>query len=282
MNKSLLVKQISWLIKEYDRQFRLALKGAEEMPVHDLRVMIKRLNSLFLFLDESGIYRKRSTTFFRQLNDFFKSAGYLRDLQVIILIVRNYENNFKVDLQEFDDYLAGKGSSARESFYHCAERYPRQKQAEVKNAIIESVKKISDESLVQSSFSFMIKRLNRIDKFLRSDDASRFLHKIRQTLKQLRYFIEIFQVSSNRSLIDELDYNEIKEIENIIGNWNDRAILIEDIRHFITYNKKLGSGFYLPVLDALELFIKQERKEMVKDIKPRLLKFIYHLKYSIM
>jgi CHAD domain-containing protein len=282
MNKDLLIRHIRWLIREYDKQFRLALKGAKEEPVHDLRVMIKRLNALFLFLDEAGIYRKRSTTFFRQLTEFFKSAGYLRDIQVMKSLIVNYRNQVKGDISEFENYLVSKEIAAKDRFYYCSEKYPVQKQIQVKNAIIESVRKLSDESLTQKSSAFIIKRLNRIDEYLLAASASKNLHKIRQTLKQLRFFIEIIQASSYLPFIEEPDYNEIKDIENVIGGWNDRSTLIEDIKRYISYNQKLGSRSSYPELTGLEQIITKDIKEMVKDIKPRLLKFIYHLKYSIL
>jgi CHAD domain-containing protein len=282
MNKDLFIKQIRWLFREYDAQFRLALKGVKEEPVHDLRVMIKRLTTLFLFLNESDIYKKRSNDFFKRLRIFFRSAGYLRDMQVIRSLMGDYKSRTKYNFPEYEYYLAGKEVSAKNSFFQNAKKYPKQMQTEVKNAIIRSVRKISDESLTQKSFLFMIKRLNRLDEYLQSISTSKYLHKIRQTLKQLRYFIEIFQAGSDLYLIEESDYIEIKEIENIIGGWNDRSILIEDIKNYKTFNQKLGSQSKWPELSTLEQVIKTDRKEMVKYIKPRLLKFIYHLKYSIL
>jgi len=282
MNKDLFIKHIRWLFREYDAQFRLALKGAKEEPVHDLRVMIKRLTTLFLFLDEADIYKRRSNDFFKLLRAFFRSAGYLRDMQVIRSLIRNYKIRIKYDISEYEYYLTAKEISAKNSFFHSSEKYPKLIQTEVKKAIIASVSKFTDESLTQKSFAFMIERLNRIDEYLQSTSASKYLHKIRQTLKQLRYFIEIFHAASDLSLIDESDYNEIKEIENIIGGWNDRSILLEDIKNYKTFNEKLGSGSNWPELNTLEQVIKTDRKEMVKDIKSRLLKFIYHLKYSIL
>jgi hypothetical protein len=74
VKKDLFIKYITSLIGEYNTLFRLALKGAKEEPVHELRVRIKRLNALFIFLDEARIYRKSSKTFFHQLKEFFKSA----------------------------------------------------------------------------------------------------------------------------------------------------------------------------------------------------------------
>ncbi len=282
MNKDLFVKHIRWLFREYDAHFRLALKGAKEEPVHDLRVMIKRLTSLFLFLDEADIYRKRDTDFFKKLRDFFNTAGYLRDVQVMRSLIENYKNRIKDDISEYENYLAAKEASAKNSFFNSSEKYPKQMQIEVKNAIIASVRKFSDESLAQLSFLFIIKRLNRIDRYLQSTNTSKYLHKIRQTLKQLRYFIEIFHAGSDLSLMEESDYNEIKELENIIGGWNDRSILIEDIKNYKTYNQKLGARSNWPELIILEQKIRMDMKEMVKNIRPRLLKFIYHLKYSIL
>lgn len=282
MNKDLFIKHIRWLIKEYDKQLGLALKGAKEEPVHDLRVMIKRLNALFLFLDEAGIYRKKSTTFFNQLHEFFRSAGNLRDIQVMKSLIGNYRNQITGDITGYENYLVSKETTAKDDFHKRSGEYPRQKQLQVKKEIIESIRKSSDEKLSQKSFDFMIKRLNRIDRYLLFKNTARYLHKIRQTLKQLRYFIEIFQSGSQFFLIDEADYNEIKEIENIIGGWNDRALLIEDITRYISYKQKLSSGASEPALTILLRIIKKNMKEMISDISPRMLKFIYHLKYSIL
>ena len=282
MNKDLFIKHIRWLVKEYDKQLRLALKGAKEEPVHDLRVMIKRLSALFLFLDEAGIYRKKSSTFFKQLHDFFKSAGNLRDIQVMKSLIGNYRNQVTKDITEYETYLVNKEITAKDAFYKRSEEYPRQKQMQVTKEIIESVRKFSDESLSQKSFAFIIRRLNRIDKYLLSPNTAKYLHKIRQTLKQLRYFIEIFQSGSQFFLIEEADFNEIKEIENIIGGWNDRAILIEDITRYVSYRQKLDSRTPDPALTKLVRIIRKNKKEMISDIRPRMLKFLYHLKYSIL
>jgi CHAD domain-containing protein len=267
MNKNLFIKHIRWLFREYDAQFRLALKAAKEEPVHDLRVMIKRLTTLFLFLDEADIYKKRSSDFFKRLRTFFRSAGYLRDMQVLRSLIGNYKIRIKYDISEYEYYLEGKETSAKNSFFNSSEKYPKLMQAEVTNAIIGSVRKFNDESLTQKSFAFMIMRLNRIDEYLQSTSTSKYLHKIRQTLKELRYFIEIFQAGADLYLIGESDYIEIKEIENIIGGWNDRSILIEDIKNYKTFNQKFGYKSTWPDLNTLERVIETDRKKMVKDIK---------------
>jgi len=282
VKKDLFIKYITSLIREYDTQFRLALKGAGEEPVHELRVRIKHLNALFIFLDEARIYRKKSKTFFHQLKDFFKSAGNLREIQVLKSLVGNYRNQITEDITEYETYLINKESTASLGFYKSSAEYPRKEQIQVKKEIIDSVRKIEDDKLSQKSLDFIIKRLNRIEKYLLPADTAKYLHKIRQMLKQLRFFIEIYQSSSQISLIEESDYNEIKEIENIIGGWNDCAILIDDIKRYRSYKQKLDSGASDNALKMVIKLVRKDMKEMVSDIKPRLLRFIYHLKYSML
>lgn len=282
MKKDLLIKYITNLIREYDTQFRLTLKGAGVEPVHELRVRIKRLNALFVFLDEARIIKRSSITIFHHLNIFFKSAGNLRDIQVLRALVENYRNQVTEDNTEYETYLINKESTASFGFLKKSAEYPREEEIQVKREIIESVKKVKDDKLSQKSLAFITKRLNRIEKYLLLDDTARYLHKIRQTLKQLRFFIEIYQSSSQISIIEESDYNEIKEIENIIGGWNDRAILMEDIKRYRSYKQKLDSGTSDHALKSLMKLVRKDMKEMVTDVKPRLLKFIYHLKYSML
>lgn len=270
------------MIREYNSLFKLALQGAEVEPVHELRVRIKRLNALFVFLDEADIFRRSSKAFFQQLKSFFKSAGNLRDVQVLISLIGYYRNQIKEDFEEYDHYLKNKETNARLGFSGKSEEYPKDDQIKIKKEIIDTIRNISEDKLSRESFDFITKRLNRIEKYLIQSKTIKYLHKIRQTLKELRFFIEIFHSSSDLSLIEENDYNEIKEIENVLGGWNDRAILLDDIKRFLLYKQRLGSDTSGHALKSLRKMVRKDMKSMVSDIKPRLLKFIYHLKYSML
>ena len=85
------------------------------------------------------------------------------------------------------------------------------------------------------------------------------------------------------ALIDTgVDVNHPDLSANIIGGWNDRAILMEDIKRYRSYKQKLDSGASDHALKSLMKLVRKDMKEMVTDVKPRLLKFIYHLKYSML
>ena len=282
MNKELFIKYIDNLIKDYNTRFRLALKGAKEEPVHDLRVLIKRFNALFLFLSEAGIYKSNSQLFFTQLRHFFKSAGNLRDIHVQKSLVMKYVDGRELDLTEYETYLVSKENNMRLTFFNWSKNYPKKEQTQVKKDIINSVKSFKQDELSSKASSFILKRLNLIEKYLFQTNVDKFLHKIRQTLKQLRFFIEIMHDCTDPNPMEEVDFKEIKEIEAILGNWNDCFVICEDLQRYRKYMNKLNAGQSCPEITRLIEYIQADMHKQVSDVRPRLLKLAYHLKYLIL
>ncbi len=282
MKKELFVKYINKLYREYNTQFKLAVKGAKEEPVHDLRVLIKRFNALFAFLDETGIYKKNSQLFFNQLRQFFKSAGNLRDIQVKKSLVMNYRNVNELELQEYENYLIDIENTAKTGFFNKSSNYPKSAQAQAKKTIITAIQSFKQEELSSQAKSYILKRLRIIEKYLFKNNINKYLHKIRRILKELRYFIEIAQYCTDPNPMEEVDFNEIKEIEDILGSWNDRSVLCKDLKRYNRYKQKLSAGSSNPDISRLLIIIEDDMKNMVSDVRPRLLKLMYHLKYLML
>ena len=260
----------------------MAQKGAKEEPVHDLRVLIKRFNALFVFLDEAGIYKSNSQSFFIQLRQFFKSAGNLRDIQVHESLIGKYGNLNDASLAGYKQYLEGKEKTSRSYFLIKSLNYPKKEQIQVKNDIIKAVKSFKQETLTLQTTNFIMKRLKLIEKYLFRTDINQYLHKIRQTLKQLRFFIEMMQSCTDPNPMEEVDFNEIKEIESILGNWNDCSVLCGDLKRYRKYMRMLNGGPSDPGISELLGCIQQDMQKKVMDVRPRLLKLAYHLKYMML
>ena len=282
MKKELFVKYINSLFREYNTQFRIALKGAREEPVHNLRVLIKRFNTLFVFLNEAGIYKKDSRLFFHQLQQFFKSAGNLRDIQIQKSLVMRYRKLHELGLLEYETYLVNKENIAKSGFFKKSSNYPKTEQNQIKITIITAIKAFKQDKLTSQATSYILKRLRFIEKYLFQPKVNKYLHKIRQTLKQLRYFIEIVQSCTDPNPMEEVDFNEIKEIETILGSWNDCSVLCQDLKRYNRYKKKLNAGSLDPDILSLLRIIEKDMKKMVSDVRPRLLKLTYHLKYLML
>jgi CHAD domain-containing protein len=282
VRKELFVKYINKLYREYNTQFKFAVKGAREQTVHNLRVLIKRFNALFAFLDEAGIYKKDSQLFFYQLKQFFKSAGNLRDIQVKKSLVMIYRNAHELELQEYETYLINRENTAKTGFFNKSSHYPKSGQTQAKKTIISAIQSFKQEELSIQAKSYILKRLRIIEKYLFKNNINKYLHKIRQTLKQLRYFIEIAQVCTDPNPMEEVDFNEIKEVEDILGSWNDRSVLRQDMERYNMYKQKLGGGLSDPDISRLLIIIEDDMKKMVSDLRPRLLRLMYHLKYLML
>jgi CHAD domain-containing protein len=278
MEKEQFIKYISLLLKEFELQFRQALKGAKEEPVHDMRVMIKRLNAVLAFLGESGIYKSNSTRYLRQLRNFFKSAGNLRDLQIQRSLVDHYKQKLSIDLTELETYLSNMEETARHGFLKVSSDYPKREQIYVKDEIISAVKLSPQAKLTKLSDKYMFKRIKRIEKYVLHAESDKYLHKIRQTLKELRFFIEIVQSCSAHTPLKELDIKEIKELENVLGNWNDCIVLIKNLDRYSEYKSMLNAQKNPAFYSALKTAVRADMKQMVHDIKPELLKLTCNLK----
>jgi CHAD domain-containing protein len=187
-----------------------------------------------------------------------------------------------MDLTGYETYLVSKENAAKSCFIGKAENYPKREQIQVKNDIIGSVKSFNQDQLSIQAKTFILKRLGLIEKYLFQANIDKYLHKIRQTLKQLRYFIEMVQNCTDPNPMEEIDFNEIKEIESILGNWNDCSVLCQDLKRYRKYMQKLNAGFSDPDISRLLERIQTDMKKQVSDVRPRLLKLAYHLKYLML
>jgi len=278
MKKELFIKYISTLLKDFELLFKQALKGAMEEPVHEMRVIIKRLNAVFAFLAESGIYKNDSIRYLSQLRNFFKSAGNLRDLQIQRSLLDHYKQQLSTDVDELESYLVNMEATARHGFLKVSSNYPKREQIYVKDEIISAVKSYSQKDLDKSSEKYLFKRIKRIEKDVFHADSDTYLHKIRQTLKELRFFIEIVQSCSENTPLNELDIKEIKEVENILGNWNDCIVFIENLDRYCEYKRMLNANKTPAEVSELKTIIRADMEQMVQDIKPQLLKLTCSLK----
>jgi CHAD domain-containing protein len=278
MNKAKFIKYISTLLREFELLFKQALKGAKEDPVHDMRVVIKRLNAVLAFLDESKIYKDKSTRYVKQLRNFFKSAGNLRDLQIQRSLVDHYKQKLPIDLDELVTYIENMQGTARHGFLKVSANYPKREQLYIKDDIIAAVKSCSQADLDKSSGKYLFRRLKRIERYVFRGGSEKILHKIRQTLKELRFFIEIVLVCNESTPLNEIDIKEIKEIESILGNWNDCIVFIENLDRYTEYKKMLNANKEPVEISELKKIIRKDMNQMVTDIKPRLLKLTCHLK----
>ncbi|MBN1250703.1 MAG: CHAD domain-containing protein [Bacteroidales bacterium] len=205
--------------KNYDK----SITTFDVDAIHDLRVSIKRLNTLYRLLElidsNNFVYKKN----FKELRKIFKLAGIVRDYQIIeYLINQNYSQLKNINI--LSNFIKGKKEIAIKQFIKSKKKLNLEN---VKNSILNAKNTIAksfdnDIDLAQNK---LIKE--NIDLF--NKEINNNLHKARKKLKNYLYLIEM------QAIDDELKskvFQNIKLIASYIGNWHDIIIIENEIKKY--------------------------------------------------
>ena len=238
MTKSAIYDYFKKQTDEIKINFFRALVTYEELPIHDLRVAVKRLRALIKFLKEQHISSPDAVSFIRQLNKIYKPLGHIRDLQIKTNLIRSFNND---DQEYFKEYvtalekrqkwgrykLQGSGST----FYYSAFLiFKRHKPFCPGRKINLNHRKVISE------------RITRIRRHMRHENQELHLHQIRKRLKEIYYCMEMNGLEHIKIRSINLDLSKIRKLEDIIGKWRDTHLfeqtLQQDNPAFFNINEK--------------------------------------------
>ncbi|THB72179.1 MAG: CHAD domain-containing protein [Gammaproteobacteria bacterium] len=198
--------------------------------IHDLRVSIKRLRALLSLIELASEKRVDCSQCFILLGPIFKNAGYIRECQVNIFLLKQFDN--KVSMF-FRDYLIKKQTKAAKKLTN-----------ETKEFDIELLKKNyqrSEQFLTDSSvkeinkvaLKSVKKRAAKIKQLKVESGGNLGIHRIR---KHIKYIIEILElivgISDNKQL-KQLN-KKAKLCANKIGEWHDYQVLLASFNRFLS------------------------------------------------
>ena len=212
--------------------------GEDIESVHQMRVAIRRMRSLFNLI--GAHYRPKTTAGFeRGLRRTARALGAIRDLDVLILDLQDYQGTLLPDdqaiLAQVVSMLDERRSACRvrliqlldskrysrfiRGFQRFAKRpgkgARRPKQSEAPHQLRHVLPLLLHERLA---------RVKAYDTVLpAADDA--ILHALRVEYKQLRYALEFFQPILGRSAGQFL--KQVKDMQEILGRINDIAVFSE-------------------------------------------------------
>ncbi len=282
MNPDLLSTYIRRLYNELQTLNDLAVKTADVEAVHDMRVQIKRLNCVYTFLDESKINGIKRLEYYEKLKAYFKIAGNLRDIQLHRSLLQEYKDQNGDLYQDYDKYITALEGDARDYFHRNRDSFPIREQKTISSSILNSVKKISPSELYKLSVVFISDRIRKIESYYLHYETEEYLHKTRQTIKELRYFLELFIECSDNTGTPIIKFEEIKQVEEILGGWNDKQVFCEDLKRYYKNYRILHGGNTLPVYENLILQVSEDASREIVDIQPVLLSLISYLSLSLL
>jgi CHAD domain-containing protein len=259
-----------------------AIRTAEVEAIHDMRVQIKRLSCIYTFLEESKIAPVRKDKYYSELRKYFKTAGRLREFQLHQIMIDVYKKKFGDHFAEYESYNSSQGRFFLEHFSRNQDYFPGAEQKSIRSAILLAVKNTDQDQLKRQATAFIKARLKRIENYYLNYASDIYLHKTRQTIKELRYFLELHAVCSGDAQPPSVNFEEIKKVEELLGGWNDKRIFREDVERFVRNYSMIHAKGILPAYQELMHRIEEDARNDIKDIQPVLLHLITNMSLNLL
>ncbi|MFN8254608.1 MAG: CHAD domain-containing protein [Bacteroidales bacterium] len=240
-----------------------AIKTAEVEAIHNMRVSIKRLNTLLLLLNSGKTPYLRLNGNFDYLKAIFKSSGYLRDLQVMQNLVINHEH-FSVNpgFEQFLSILKREENTAIKKFNSFSESIDLLKLSRILNLIHFHIANLQENGLDETIQRLKWKQFKKLRNFSNSNSQKYNLHSARKVIKKLVYIAEM--TAGNDALQDN-QQKLLKEAGRCLGEWHDRLVFCNFLQSLNKQNLKVEIEFKSVLND---LFLE---KNVIKEEYIRLL-----------
>ena len=209
--------------------------GEDIESVHQMRVAIRRMRSLFRLI--GAHYRRKTVTEYeRGLRDIARALGAIRDLDVLILDLQDFQTALPPDSQgaiaQVVAMLDDRRSACRVRLNRLfdSKRYARfvrrfQRLSKGSGRGARTLKRAETPHQVRHVLPLLLhERLARVKAYDTVLPAAedRTLHALRVEYKQLRYALEFFQPILGRSAGRFL--GQVKAMQEILGRINDIAV----------------------------------------------------------
>lgn len=209
------------------KNLKVAQAVCSEKVLHELRVSIKRIKALWIFLaklvpEEAQTLKK----YFKNYKNIFKLAGMVRDAQIKdkLLIAYSQKGNLPAPLA-YQTHLYTKQKEAFKIFKHYAKDWCLDEK--VGKQLKKIWYKIDTQNLYANTERLLRQSFSDVRLLLQKAENDEPFHEARKIIKSIYYILHlVFKPDSPQQ------YQDLKNLEETIGNWHDIAVLIDDLKAY--------------------------------------------------
>ncbi len=224
--------------------------------VHQLRLGIKKLRAfdvLSAYLLPEGESRERNLN--KDLKQLFKIAGELRDSQVQIKMLAEFEENDGYNLSEFEAWLIKREKKRIRQFgerrkVHGSLPLMHDRHRETSNILARA----DDDAILKSATRALQSLYTRAYKLSGVDISDTNLHNLRTITKKMRYIYSMVHHSYPSFEFDKISIPSLREIEVAAGHWHDCLIRVELLGMFFDRLDETDQDLILKYRSLPELF----------------------------
>ncbi len=190
--------------------------------VHDTRVCIKRIYAFMKVLRLDRKNKRIRKLLKKYINTIFKSSGRLRDDEIRLYLLKDYENILDQKYSKLEKKLNERIDKGRKNLRRILsvmnKEYLNLLQQETKSEITF----LSEEILKETIIHYLHKATRKYRKN-RQLIIPKILHKQRRLLKEIRFCLEM--TDDTIPVLSEREQTSgIKEMEDLLGSWHDYSI----------------------------------------------------------
>jgi len=256
----------------FEKNYPLIGDRSELEAIHDIRVSIKKLRSLFKLIGFITPERFNIGKSYKPFRRIFKKLGFTRDIQVQREILNFYEDQLDVLFGDYSLYLRDLEEEQRDKIEHWIKnyRFPDWKKFYI---LIWDIVGMEGQSLIiKKANDYIDNKLNEIKDLLPAED-NKTLHLIRRLLKEIRYVIDCIVNLSTEDNEYSVLHKNIKLIEDDLGNWHDRVVAARFISDF-SHTYKIHDQDISTDYDRLNDLIRKENQVYLDQAKDKLNKVL--------
>lgn len=219
---------------------------------HQLRVEIKKLNSLFDLIHFCSNDFKRRTTY-KPFKSIFRQAGKVRELQIEDAMIKNYFE--KKVVKDYRKNLKKLRLKAEKDFFVLVNKRLMIQLNKKYPLIVAHLDDINPKKIN----TYFEKKRNQIQELLGQEIIQREqIHELRKHLKILNYNKAIVDKEKERILNQDI-------LPELLGKWHDCQVIIAHLQK--THNKRQLSPTELDQIKIIKQKIVSEYKILFNEIK---------------
>ncbi len=200
------------LERDFGKNLKRSVKRADEEDLHQLRVTIKKIRALLQLL---SYCHGQTKDVGKKLENLFKRAGRIRDLQLLVHRLRKQFKSGDKDGRELLDRLQQRLDRRIERFQH---RYRHREKETLAKTLLTMERMIRAERVATTADYFRTMK-EKITATLREPVLDeKQLHHLRADIKSLHYNHRLAPRVGATRLIDD---KQLIKWEKLLGEWHD-------------------------------------------------------------
>lgn len=252
-------------LDKFEKEFLRAINTDDEEAIHDLRVSIKKIRALFLFLKEAGLADIKSDyKYLGKLKDVFRKAGKLREFHIHKKLLEEYRQRTGENFPALAEHIEKREKEAKQAWHDFMPGLKLRKLYKTADQLHKAIDGIPAKKLNSRLYDFVKSRVDECHSFMFEPHYEEHLHQIRKYLKHIRFIIGQKIGNIHEQFESEIDFRDTKKVEDMLGEWHDR----DEFRKLLDeFHSQLDETRQNEISKTYQTFKDEVEKDIQEDVK---------------